>query len=293
MNSAGRVLVVFLVIIAILLISMTAVSIFFFQKEIEQRKNTETALEISKKDGAKLTIELEDLKKQKFLLEDKNKEADDKINSLLDELELEGGLREEIKKENLVLKEKIDKEVKEKTEINKKLELVTKEAESKLAELTEITKSSQARIVNLEESLQGARQQNKELNDQIAKLNKEIQEQKVDLPLAGTELDVLPAPVTVPPKTENLALEKIVVAPGTTLPEGRVLSVDSEIEFIIINLGSKDGMAVGTKMSVYRGKDYLGDIKITRVQPDMSAADLIAPFTISLIRKNDQVVAVK
>ena len=41
MNSSGKVLVIFLVIIAVLLISLTAISLFFFQKETERRKIAE------------------------------------------------------------------------------------------------------------------------------------------------------------------------------------------------------------------------------------------------------------
>lgn len=66
--------------------------------------------------------------------------------------------------------------------------------------------------------------------------------------------------------------------------------MDLDTEFVIINLGEKDGVAISDMLSVYRGKDFLGDIKVTRVQPEMSAADLIPPFSSKKVRKNDQVV---
>ena len=36
-------------------------------------------------------------------------------------------------------------------------------------------------------------------------------------------------------------------------------------------------------------KNYLGDIKVTRLQDEMSAADLLPPFSSQTVRKNDQV----
>ena len=64
----------------------------------------------------------------------------------------------------------------------------------------------------------------------------------------------------------------------------------SLIEFIIFNLGDKDGVEIGQMMSVYRGKDYLGDVKVTRVQPEMAAADFIPPFSSRQVRRGDQVL---
>ena len=69
------------------------------------------------------------------------------------------------------------------------------------------------------------------------------------------------------------------------------LSVDVETEFVVINLGEKDGVEKGMYMSAYRGNEYLGDIEITRTQSEMAAADLIPPLNSKMIRKNDQIIA--
>jgi hypothetical protein len=41
---------------------------------------------------------------------------------------------------------------------------------------------------------------------------------------------------------------------------------------------------------VFRGNEYLGDIKATRVQDEMSAADIVPPLSSKGISKNDTVV---
>ena len=86
MNSSGKVLVIFLVITAILLISLTAISLFFFQKETELRKLSEATLEEYQTEKAKVEEDLKDLKKQNFLLQEKNKESEARVNDLSDEL---------------------------------------------------------------------------------------------------------------------------------------------------------------------------------------------------------------
>ena len=111
MNSSGKVLTIFLVIIAILLISLTAISFFFFQKEIEKRMLAESMLEEAQGHVVKLENELKEAKKLSFLLQEKNKEADEQINNLMDDLELEKGISEQIKKENQSLKDQLNEEV--------------------------------------------------------------------------------------------------------------------------------------------------------------------------------------
>ena len=88
---------------------------------------------------------------------------------------------------------------------------------------------------------------------------------------------------------DKVELDKIVVNPqeGT---KGHVLSVDTDAEFLVFNLGLKQGVKPDDMLSVYRGEEYLGDVKATRVQDEMSAADIIPPLSSREVRKNDTVV---
>lgn len=294
MNSSGKVLVVFSVIIAILLLSLTAISIFLFQKEIEKRQLTEVVLEESKDKEIKLEDGLAKIKREKFLLEEKNKEFDEQINSLLDELELQEGLTKELKGENLLLKGRIEKIIKEKDLFEAQLAGVDSLKE-KIGELRTTLKSEADAKNELEKKIKVVEASKKELKAEIAKLkeisapalaqheNDSDKEKNVEENKAG---------VVKKEETEKIELKEIVVTPGKAM-EGRIISVDKETEFVIINLGKKDGVKIGKIMSVYRGKDYLGDIKVTRLQPEMSAADLLPPFSSRLVRKNDRVVVQK
>ncbi|MCD4779893.1 MAG: hypothetical protein K8S27_05005 [Candidatus Omnitrophica bacterium] len=55
---------------------------------------------------------------------------------------------------------------------------------------------------------------------------------------------------------------------------GRILSVNDDNNFVIIDIGKKKGIRIGDKMSVYREGDYLGSLEIIQVREDISAADI-------------------
>lgn len=316
MSSSGKVLIVFLVIAAILLITLTAVSLFFFQKETERRKLAEATLEEYRVEKTRLDNELKEAKKQNFLLQERNKEADERINDLSDELDLEKGLREEMKIETASLKKRLE----EASEAKEVLAGQIKAKEELVVKITGELSASQQKIKELEDRLTQEARRGEELRLIDEKRRREESRQPPREPGGSGE----PAAGTPPPEEAGISegdaggraadtgieLGEIVVGPsdaarketaGAPAPpdetaavpggpaEGRVLSVDIETEFVIVNLGEQDGLAVGSVLSVYRGGEYVGDIQITRLQPEMSAADLVPPVSIRNIRKNDQV----
>ncbi len=109
MAKSGKTLTILLLVLLILCASLTTIVIYFYQREREMRKTAEariTELQVSL-DKAQTT--LDDLRKQAYIYEEKNKEAEEKINSLMDELDFERGLREETKQEVLSLTEDLEK----------------------------------------------------------------------------------------------------------------------------------------------------------------------------------------
>lgn len=295
-NSSGKVLVIFLVIFVILSLSLAGLAMFFLSKEKERRISTETALQQSVANATKLEAKLQDAIKQGFLLQEKNKEADEKINGLLDELELQEGIREELKKENQALKEKFEKETKAKAELQEKL-ASNAEAAQRLPELEAQLQTEQGARQELEQKLSAAEERAKTLEEALAKMQQQGVESPAPVPVEAApeaeEPQQQETPVIKKESSENkeeIQLEKIVVAPAKAAPEGRVVMVDTETEFVIVNLGANHGIKEEQVLAVSRGKDQLGEIKVTRVQPEMSAADFIPPLTSRQIRKDDSVV---
>jgi len=238
---------------------------------------------------------LQDAIKRGFLLQEKNKEADEKINGLLDELELQEGIREELKKENQALKEEFEKEAKARTELQQKVDSNV-EAAQKLPELAAQLQAEQGVRQELEQKLSAAEERARTLEKTLAKM----QQQGVQSPAPSEAVPAAQQPQgeAVPTveqersgnKKEEVQLEKIVVAPAKAVPEGRIVMVDGETEFVIVNLGANHGIKEDQILSVSRGKDLLGEVKVTRVQPEMSAADFIPPLTSRQVRKGDSVI---
>ena len=282
-NKTGKTFTIFVVLIIILLASSTSIGFYLYHLEERLHKKVETDLDNSRADGLKLQAQLKDVQAQLALSEDKNKEADQKINNLLDEKDLNEGLRVALKKENTELKEQI-------AQIDvakKKLKADLDDAGSKLSQYQELLKNSEDKSKELETRLAGLAETNKSL----AETNKSNETRIKELMAAAASVKQMAtaAVPSGPGGKDKVELDKIVVNPqnGT---QGHILSVDTDAEFVIFNLGLKQGVKPDNLLSVFRGNDYLGDIKATRVQDEMSAADIIPPLSSKAIQKNDTVV---
>ena len=56
--------------------------------------------------------------------------------------------------------------------------------------------------------------------------------------------------------------------------EGKVMSINEQNNFVIVDIGEKRGLRVGDTLGVYRGVDYIARLEVLQVRPDIAAADL-------------------
>ena len=270
-----------MVLVLVLLASATSIGFFLYNKEVQVRKELKHQLEESQQAEAKLQGDLKEIKHQLSIAQDKNKEADDKINNLMDEMELNEGLKKEMKSENASLKEAIEALKKEK----ERIKVDTEDTDKRYKQVQELFKAEQDKSNTLQNLI-------KELEQSKAKAEAEIEQMKNDLKAytaRSPEAQVNAEAIPPSKRTGKVELDKIVVNPNDGT-RGRVVSVDKQAEFIICNLGLKQGIKSGDVLSVYRGEEYLGDVRVSRVQEELSAADLIPPFSSRKVRKNDIVV---
>jgi hypothetical protein len=278
-NKGGRTIFIFLGLIVVILISGVSIALFLLQKETQSRKAVEVSLEEARVRNAKVEAGLKDAEKQIDVLKGKNKDADEKINGLMEELDLDAALREEIKVENKKLKELIEAEGKSKVEMRQKLMADLAAVQVKLTEAEARAAGSVQESAGLKQKIDDLQKKNDLLESRLNSLN--------DGTGAAIRNEIIPVPGEG--GSDKVNLDTIVLTPESAR-EGKVLSVDSETEFLIFNLGAKHGMKPGDIMSVYRGKQYLGDVKVSRAQDEMCAADFIPPFSSRKVRKNDLVV---
>lgn len=61
--------------------------------------------------------------------------------------------------------------------------------------------------------------------------------------------------------------------------EGKVLAVNQAWNFVVLNLGDRNGVVSNAEMLVKRGSQLVGKIRITSVEPSTSIADIVANST--------------
>ncbi|MBI3315079.1 MAG: hypothetical protein HYZ86_03995 [Candidatus Omnitrophica bacterium] len=285
-SNSGKTLTVFVILIIIVLVSSTSIGFFLYHKESDMRRSAESELDEGRATETKLQTQLKEAQKRLTVLEDKNKEADDKINNLMDEAELNKGLHNALKTENASLKEALEAAKKEKEKITADLQ----DTDKKYQEAVGLLKAQQ-------DKMQALTKRVAELEDAKQKSDAKIAAMKADLmPYNDRPPDQQIAGEVVPPAggtphadKNKIELDKIVVNPNDGA-RGKILSVDKDAEFVVCSLGLKQGIKTEDVLSVYRGEEYLGDVKVSRVQQDMCAADIVPPFSSRKVRKNDIVV---
>ncbi|MDP8264397.1 MAG: hypothetical protein P9M12_02820 [Candidatus Aceula lacicola] len=270
MNKVGKTSTIFLVVFSILLLSLTAISIFFFQKEREMRKDTQAKLETSEQEGAKMSEQLEVSVAKNTLFEERLKEADEKINGLLDDVDLEKALKEEIKKENLVLKTDVDSLSEEKNQFQ--------EEAIALREKTSL----------LDQELSASKDLRKELTEKLKEREERIKSLEEGTEQTKVELDKIV--ITPGDVAESVATRKEVIDELPQVIEGQILKVNNENNFVIINLGQTSNLQDDAVVEIYRGKSLLGEARVTRVQATMSVVDILPPLLASKLKVNDKVV---
>jgi cell shape-determining protein MreC len=58
--------------------------------------------------------------------------------------------------------------------------------------------------------------------------------------------------------------------------EGRILAVNPAWNFVVLNLGDKNGVVSNAELLVKRGTQLVGKVRITSVEPSTSIADIVA-----------------
>jgi chromosome segregation ATPase len=72
--------------------------------------------------------------------------------------------------------------------------------------------------------------------------------------------------------------------------KGRIVTINKEHNFVVIDLGRQDGIDIGNKFNVYRGETFLGSIEIIQARDKIAAADIKDLTEGMYIEINDTVV---
>jgi hypothetical protein len=89
-------------------------------------------------------------------------------------------------------------------------------------------------------------------------------------------------------KAEGVPLGEVKVATGLKL-KGKVLVVNRRYNFVVVDLGARDGVETGMVLILHRDKKFIGKCQVAKVYNSMAAADLVLDWMQDEVRVNDGV----
>jgi len=216
----------------------------------ESLSREKIALELEVKN---LNHERDDLKRQL----DYNKQMTDSISQELvrernDKSKIQDSFKT-LKNENTILTRQIRTLNANRTELEKKVQQVQED------------KSGVERRVNEMESILTDRM------GQIDTLKQQIDTVRSGKPLEETKDSVeLPA-IIVKPSSQQMELQSL---PQPDHKAGRILAVNRDNNFVIVDLGQASGVKTGDVLKVYRDDKNIGYLEVIQVRQDISACDI-------------------
>ncbi|MFH0913578.1 MAG: hypothetical protein V1884_04795 [Candidatus Omnitrophota bacterium] len=249
------------IFIVLILVSLSLAGTGFYLLQQEKAKNTELQQQVDDLAIKQKVSEtkLEEYKKTISQMELKSKASQDKIDSLAADLKAESAE-----------KEKALDDVKKLTADLERQRRLSSDLDTKLVQAQDDVEKTQAQIKVLEGKRAQLEIKIKELETQTQKLNVQ----------GGVDLGTV---VVSPEGTPSAQTQK---SKGL---EGKILVVNKEYNFVVINLGSRDGVNANDIFSVYNNSNYIGDVKVSKAHDAMSAADFLSSDTKNQISEGDRV----
>ena len=258
-EKAKSPIVIFIILILVSL-SFAGTAFFLLQKEKTKNLSLQEELDSLNIKHNAAEIRLEEYKKTISQLDLKLKDAQTNIDTLSSTLEQETKAKQEALDQLQQLKTDLQQQKGLRADLETKLEQTQKNAEKAQAQLKEI----ESKKAELEAKI-------KDLEAQVQQIQGQQQAQA-----QGVELGT----IVVGPEEKAI----------TSSLEGKVLVVNKDYNFAVINLGSKDGVNAGDVFALYHNNKYIGDIKVGKIHESMSAADFTSGSIKDVVSEGDRVV---
>jgi hypothetical protein len=261
----------FLLLIVVILVSLSLAGAGFYLLNTEKAKNLELQGQLKDVNSRLKAAELKVRDKEKIISDQQFKlqETNSQVDALKSELEKELANREESLAKITILNTELEDQKKLRADLegrlNKAQEDVVK-TQSRIKELESQKSSLEAKINDLEIRYQGV---------ELGKI------------VVSPETTPLEGEKTAKPSAEKKPVSKSKASGNLS---GKVLVVNKEYDFVVINLGSKDKVAIGDIFSVYHNNQIIGDVKIDKLHDSMAAAVFLSADTKNKISEGDEVV---
>lgn len=264
-KTKGPVMLLFFILLAAT--AAAALGFIGLQKEkqinaalTQEKEEIEIKKKAAEKEVSNLKQQVEGLLQEKDLAQAKLREFNSKITSLEDGLSAE----KKAKEDTLLEAEKLREEV-----------ITLKNAQSKLeGDL----KESNERIGSLKGKLDLLESSQQKRKAEQAAQEAKPQDMQLEKIVVTSDLKAGPDSLPQADKTQAPHLE------------GKVLVVNQEYDFVVVNIGQKDNLAIGDTLEIFRKEKKLGELKVEEVRDTMSVVTPIEPNLIKQVKEDDRVV---
>lgn len=178
-------------------------------------------------------------------------------------------------------------------------EKVAQELSVNLAKGEREKRDLKVQINNIEKEKLDLQAQINRLEEQISELGKKpsdisaadstLKEKKAESEIKKTTIEL--SPIVVRPLSEEKIEEKkvevveeavkeeeeveIETAPEPRKLSGKILSIDTENNFVIVDIGKDHGVELNRYLDVYRGSKKIGRVQVIKIRDSVSACDII------------------
>ena len=272
MVSKASTPIVILVVLIIAVLSLAGGGFYLYQQE--RAKNLQLQDQIEEI-STKQRITETKLKESEKLISDlqlKLKDASSQIDILNTGLQQEKTSRQEALAKMDQLRMDLEQQKKSRSDLETKLNQAQTDARKTQAQLREL----ESQRVELETKVK-----NLETESQGVELGKIEVVPEASVSKAKTKRIPAPSPIVTEKKEK--------AAPAISAVEGKVLVINKDYNFVVMNLGSKDGIKTGNTFAIYHNNKYVGDVKVEKVHDSMAAAGVISG-DINKVSEGDKIV---
>ncbi len=180
------------------------------------------------------------------------------------------------------------------TETNTKLDDVT----SKNAALQDSLSKSEAKVSDLEKSVADVTQKLATAQSEAATLKTSLGEQSKAAQDAQAKVVSLQSDLRV--QTDELDKQKkeaerladlIARAKQGTMPpgiNGKVVSLNTNWNFVVLNIGENQGVVANGELIIYRNKEYIGKVRVANTERNTCVADILVESLKGTIQVGDE-----
>ena len=276
--------VMLLVILLIAAIAAAVLGFIGLQKEKEKNvilTEEKERLEVQKRSADKqitdLKGQIDDLKQDIAQKQAKIKDFDNQLTLVNNELTLEKEAKESALAELSGVKSTIGDLTSAKSDLEAELKAGKEALYDLRNQLTIIETAKQSLEQKLKESEVNPKAKDKDVQ-QLDKI--------VVTPAAGN-VPVAPAPSAADAPQVSSS------EPAAAPLEGKVLVVNKEYDFIVVNLGQKENVGIGQTIELFRKDKKLGQAKVEEVRDTMSVATPVTKDMIKQVKEDDRAVLLR